>query len=124
VDARKVPIVFGRVKSFDYTILSPADEEIPLGSHYWRQMLTLAETYRQKGEEASLQAREDSGPFTRQTYEKIADHWHELADRIEQEDKNGGRSPHRREETVDGLIESLAMDRVRRLPRAEPNSNS
>jgi len=87
-------------------------------------MLTLAETYRRKGEEASLQAQEDPRPFTRQTYAKIADHWHELADQVEQQDSNGGRSQHRREETVDGLIESLAMERVRRLPKAEPGSNS
>ena len=87
-------------------------------------MRTLAETYRGKGEEAALLALENPDPFTRQTYGKIADHWHELADRLEQEDANSGRSHDRRGETVDGLIESLAMDRVRRLTNSEAGSNS
>lgn len=82
-------------------------------------MRTLAETYREKGEEASLQALDDPDPFTRQTYTKIAGHWHELADRLEREDANGSHSYSRREETVDGLMESLAMDRVRRFSRPE-----
>jgi hypothetical protein len=76
-------------------------------------MRTLAQKYREKGEEASVQALDDPDPFTRQTYTKIAGHWHELADRLEQEDANGGLSYHRGKEMVGGLMESLAMDRVR-----------
>jgi hypothetical protein len=46
-------------------------------------MRTLAETYRGKGEEAALLALENPDPFIRQTYGKIADHWHELAARLQ-----------------------------------------
>ena len=70
-------------------------------------MRTLAETYRQKGDEAALQAMEDSSPFIRHMSAKISDHWRELAERLERKDAYGGRSGQASEEPLDDLIERL-----------------
>jgi hypothetical protein len=75
-------------------------------------MRTLAEIYRQKGEEASLQASEDSSPFIRQMSAKISDHWHKLAERLERGDEHGGRSDQPPEESLDDLIKTLVIQQA------------
>ena len=57
-----------------------------LGLGSGRNMTSLADQYRRKGDEASLAEMDSDNPFMRRTYAKIARHWHELAERSEREE--------------------------------------
>ncbi len=48
-------------------------------------MVIKAEEYLRKGDEATLAKMDSANPFVRHIYSKIAQHWHELAERIERE---------------------------------------
>ena len=50
-------------------------------------MTSLADEYIGKAQEAFVMEAEAQDPFMRQTYAKLAGHWHELAERVEREEQ-------------------------------------
>ena len=48
-------------------------------------MTTLAETYLRKGDDAVAEMETETDPFLRRMWDKVADHWHELAERVDRQ---------------------------------------
>ena len=48
-------------------------------------MMTDADEYRRKGDEATLAEMDSEIPFVRQMYAKVANHWYELANQVERQ---------------------------------------
>jgi hypothetical protein len=56
-------------------------------------MMTEADEYRRKGDEATLAEMDSENPFVRQMHAKLAHHWHELAERVERQQAAAADSP-------------------------------
>lgn len=52
-------------------------------------MNTLSEMYLRKGEEAVAATETEKSAFLRYMWDKVADHWHELAERVDRQDAAG-----------------------------------
>ncbi len=50
---------------------------------------TLAEVYLRKGDEAVSAMEAEKDPFLRHMWDKVADHWHTLAERVDRQQSAG-----------------------------------